>query len=271
MRVAVATCRNPPHPDLDEPLLFAALAARGIEAKSFAWEEGAAPFLGSDLVVIRSTWNYAHDTDAFLSWVDDVGSKTRLFNPPKIVRWNAHKTYLRELEVPIVPTTFVERGGGLVVTDLGWDDVVIKPTVSHGSYRTARFRGDLPGAQAFLDALVADRDTMVQPYMPAVEGYGERSLVWIDGALTHAIRKNAQYGSVSGEMPSAVPIADDERAFAHRVLAPFAKDLLYARVDTIRDGEQIRLMELELIEPFLFCISHPAAAEALAEAIARRG
>ena len=277
MRVAVATCRELPHPDVDEPLLLAALEARGIDAKSLAWEEGAAAFAAYDLVVVRSTWNYVHHAEAFLSWARAIGP--RLLNPPAILRWNAHKTYLRELEargIATVPTVFVGRGEEISVDELfrdrGWKQIVIKPTVSAGSFRTERFPFAEAGvAQAFLEDLTRDRDAMVQPYMDAVETYGERSLVWVDGTLTHAIRKEPRYGSVSAEISGAVPFSEAERAFAERVLAPFADDLLYARVDTIRDGADIRLMELELIEPFLFCVSHPPAAEALAEAIAKRG
>lgn len=48
-------------------------------------------------------------------------------------------------------------------------------------------------------------------------------------------------------------------------------DLLYARVDVIRDGDGgLRLMELELIEPSLFLAQHPPALERLADAIVAR-
>jgi hypothetical protein len=68
----------------------------------------------------------------------------------------------------------------------------------------------------------------------------------------------------------AVPIAPDEAAFAERALAPYKKELLYARVDVARgeDGA-LRLMELELVEPSLFLRQQPAALERLAAAIAR--
>jgi hypothetical protein len=39
-------------------------------------------------------------------------------------------------------------------------------------------------------------------------------------------------------------------------------------VDRVRNEDQFRIMELELIEPALFLTSHPAAADRFADAIA---
>lgn len=279
MRVAIATCQRIPEPDPDEPLLLAALAGAGVEARMLAWDDAAAPFAEQDLVVLRSTWNYYLRIDDFIAWVAKTASTTRVLNPPGIVAWNAKKTYLAELErrgIDIVPTELVLHRAARSVDDIlrerGWDEVVIKPVVSAGSFRTERFsRASVPEAQAFLDALVADRDAMVQRWMPSVETYGERSLVWIDGTVTHAIRKSPRFAGGSEQVSGDVAIADDERAFAERALAPFAGELLYARVDMVRDGAgALRLMELELIEPSLFFQQSKPALERFVSALARR-
>jgi len=107
-----------------------------------------------------------------------------------------------------------------------------------GSFRTERFsRATVEAAQAFLDGLVSDRDAMIQRWMPSVDTYGERSLVWIDGAVTHAIRKTPRFAVASSRSPARSRSRDDERAFAERALSPFAGELLYARVDMVRDAE----------------------------------
>jgi len=279
MRVAIATCQQIPEPDFDEPLLLAALGGAGVEARVLAWDDDAAPFAEQDLVVLRSTWNYYRRVDDFVAWVAKTGKATRVLNPPKIVAWNAKKTYLAELSkrgVDIVPTEFVlhraARSVGDILGERGWDDVVIKPVVSAGSFRTERFsRATVPAAQAFLDALVADRDAMVQRWMPSVETYGERSLVWIDGVFTHAIRKAPRFAGGAEHVSDEVAISDDERAFGERALAPLAGELLYARVDMVRDGEgTLRIMELELIEPSLFFQQSKPALERFVSALARR-
>ena len=272
MRIALATCRNIPEPDVDEPLMLDAFAKAGAEAKLLAWDEPSAPFEDYDLVILRSTWNYFEHLPEFLAWVD----RTRgLRNPREIVRWNAVKTYLRDLEargIDVVPTKFVTKGENARLADVAWKDVVVKPVVSAGSFCTERFDHDDPRGQIFLDGLSRERDVMIQKWMPAVNDYGERSLVWIAGEITHAIRKSPRFAggveSVSGEMP----IAPEERAFAERVIAASAaKDLLYGRVDIIRDDDGIlRVMELELVEPSLFFAFQPGAADRFVAGLRRR-
>lgn len=279
MRVALATCSRPPEADDDEALLVGALEAAGVETRVLAWDDEAAPFAEHDLVVLRSTWNYYERVDDFVGWVEETRRRTRVLNPPDVVAWNATKSYLLELEqrgIAIVPTEIVKRGDARRVDDVlaqhGWDAFVIKPVVSAGSFRTERFsRASMAASQAFLDAMLVDRDAMVQRWMPSVETSGERSLVWVDGELTHAVRKAPRFAGGSSQVSGEVEIADDERAFATRALAPLASRLLYARVDMVRDAQgALSLMELELVEPSLFLQQSPRALERFVAAIVRR-
>jgi O-ureido-D-serine cyclo-ligase len=281
-RVALATASSLVKADFDEPPLRAALAAAGVEATVLAWDDPSAQegFAAVRACVIRSTWNYIGNLEPFLAWIDRCAAVTRLWNPAPVVRWNCHKRYLVELAaqgLPVVPTRFVPRGSAEALADLvpDWPALVIKPAVSAGSFGTlcvARDADGLARGEAHLRALVADRDMLVQRYEPSVEGYGERALIWIDGAFTHAVRKGRRWaGERENVSEAAVPIADDERAAAERVLAAAPGPLLYARVDLVRDPDgRPQLMELELIEPSLFFGRHPPAADRLAAAIARR-
>lgn len=278
MRVGIATCKTLPEPDVDEGILLEALRRAGIEARMLAWDDPGAPFASQDLVVLRSTWNYYEDVDAFLAW---VARTPRLLNPATTVAWNVRKSYLRDLEargVRIVPTRFVGRGErrdlGALLAETGWKDVVVKPLVSAGSFRTRRFAAAAcEEAQRFLDELTSERDAMVQRWMPSVETYGERSLVWIDGEVTHAIRKTLRLAGGVENVTGPMEIADDERAFAHAALdAAGSKDLLYGRIDMVRDEDgALCLMELELVEPSLFFLQHPPALDRFVAAIRRRG
>ncbi|MBX3221695.1 MAG: hypothetical protein KF795_14360 [Labilithrix sp.] len=278
MKVALATCVKLPEHDADAAPLIAALEAAGARVRSIAWDDPAAVPDADEIVVIRSTWNYFTDVGGFLAWVERTAKTARLFNPAPIVAGNARKTYLRDLErrgVDVVPTEYVARGEARSVRDLmrerGWDTIVIKPVVSAGSFSTQRFgAGREDDAARFLAELTSQRDAMIQRWMPSVEGYGERSLVWIDGEITHAIRKTPRFTG-NAEAVSAVPIAADEQAFAEALLEPIRQSLLYARVDVVRDeAGTLRLMELELIEPSLFLVESARALERLTGAIVRR-
>jgi len=276
MDVALATAAHLPNMDPDEMRLVPALAALGIAAKPIVWEH---EFDWSSVraCVVRSTWGYYLAREEFLAWSERVAQKTKIFNAPEVLRWNTHKRYLAELEargVRVVPTAFVDRRADLaeIARARGWCDVVVKPAVSAGAYGALR-TDDPARAQAHLDAIVAKGDAMVQPYLPSVEARGEISLIFFDGALSHAVRKHAQLdgaGGREGSEPRVEP-EDDEARFARAVLeaAPF-RDLLYARVDIARDADGAPcLMELEVSEPSLF-LAHGDAAARFAAAIARR-
>lgn len=285
MRIAIATCLTLPEPDPDEPALLAALAAAGHEATAIAWDDGAAAFEGVDACIIRSTWNYYRKAEAFAAWIDSVGARRMLFNPPRVVRWNMHKGYLRELErggAPIVPTEFVPRGETLDLarrmSERGWPTVVVKPCVSAGSFRTHRFTSQqVAEAQQTLDSLSAERDAMIQPFLPAVETSGERSLIWIDGEFTHAIHKHPRFAGQE-ERVELASFDESLQAAGRRVIDAVrsvgvfpTSDLLYGRVDLMpgREGEWL-LSELEVIEPSLFFLEFPPALDRFVHAISHR-
>ncbi len=279
MKIAIATCQRLPEPDADEGVLLDALRAKGLEANLLAWDDGSAPFAGHDLVVLRSTWNYYEHADAFRAWIDRTSNATTLLNPAHVVHANIEKTYLRDLEargIDVVPTAFAEHGDDLdrLLKERRWDDekIVIKPVVSAGSFRTKSFTpNERAEARAFFAELTNERPAMVQPWMASVETYGERSLVWIAGDVTHAIRKTPRFAGNDEQVSGEMPVTPDERAFATRVLARFASDILYARVDIVNDRGTLRVMELELIEPSLFFLQCPRALEKFVDEIAARG
>src|SRR5262245_65612149 len=110
MRCALVTCLKIPEPDPDEVLLMAALRVAGIEAALASWDDPRVDWRSFDLAVVRSTWNYHQHLDAFLAWIDRAAASTRLCNPAHVMRWNAHKGYLLELEargLPIAPKALV--------------------------------------------------------------------------------------------------------------------------------------------------------------------
>jgi glutathione synthase/RimK-type ligase-like ATP-grasp enzyme len=240
-----------PEVDVDAAPLAAALARAGIAGELCAWDDPAVDWSAPSPTILRSTWNYALDVAAFLRWIDRLTGP--LWNPPHVVRGNVFKRYLLALAargVPTVPTTLVERGS---VIDLPRERLVIKPEVGAGSLGARVFDAGDPAAAAHLATLTASGAALVQPYLSSVNDYGERSMIWIDGALTHSIRKSPRFAGDAESVTGPHPIADDERAVAEAALAPFAAEILYGRVDLARDaGGRPCVMELELVEPSLF-------------------
>lgn len=283
MELRIATCRPLPEPDADEAPLLASLAGRGVRARMVAWDDPAEDWDAPVPTILRSTWDYLHRVDAFLAWVERAARAAPFWNPPALVRWNVHKFYLGELHrrgFPVVPTVCLPRGSATTLAELrrphGWDAVVVKPAVSAASFATLCVPAGagseaLARGEAHLAELLASRDVLVQRYAPAVETSGERALVWIDGELTHCVRKSPRFSGEDESVSGALPIAADERELALALLGSLDTSPLYARVDLVRDEEgRPCLMELELIEPSLFLAQHPPALVRLASALVRR-
>jgi len=270
MRVRIATCKELPEIDGDAEPLAAAFVAAGIDAPLLAWDDPAVDWDEPAPTVLRSTWNYALHHEAFEAWLERVATAGPLWNPLPIVRDNLHKRYLLELAargVPVVPTTLVESGGDL--PDLA--RFVIKPEVGAGSLNARVFRAGDPEAREHLARLTRTGAALVQPYIESVEDHGERSMVWIDGALSHAIRKSPRFSGDSEQVTGPFPISDAERAVAEAALAPVAAQLLYARVDLARDASgQPMVMEMELVEPSLFFSRYPGSADRFVRGLLRR-
>lgn len=277
--IALVTCVELPEPDRDMAPLEAAVRAAGLSCEVVAWDDPSVDWSRFRLALLRATWNYPLMREAFLDWAARVDALTRLWNPLPLVRWSSHKRYLLELEargVPVTPTVLVPRGSGLTLGEIldarDWDEVVVKPAVSASSFRTIRTsRTRLRQGEEHLRSLVEERDVLVQQYLPSVEGHGERALVWIDGALTHAVRKSPRFeGDREQVSPIAMTITPSEAALAERALAVVEQPMLYGRVDMAPgpDGRPV-VMELELVEPSLFFPQSPAALDRLVRALAR--
>jgi|SRR5690348_6079158 len=292
-RIALVTARAARDTDYDMPPLLTALRGAGAEALEVDWDDDAIDWSGFDLALLRSTWDYFERLPEFLDWAARVADRTRLVNPLPVLRWNTDKHYLAELAragVPVVPSTFLEPDDDVAAildvilnTHPDAQDFVVKPVVGAGSRDAQRHaRGDRSGIIAHARRLLdARRSVLLQPYLERVDEHGETALLFFDGEFSHAIRKGPLLkrgeGPTTGlyaeeTIESRTPSAD-ELAIAQRALTaiPFAKPLLYARVDLIRDDDGFpRLLELELVEPSVFALHAEGVAERFARAIAQR-
>jgi glutathione synthase/RimK-type ligase-like ATP-grasp enzyme len=275
-RVALATCAEVAEGDEDSPALRRALAARRVEARPAVWDDASVDWTAFDLVVVRSTWDYAERRDAFLAW---AASLPRVLNELEVLRWNTDKRYLRELEragVPVAPTRLLDPGEPFEAPDRSF---VVKPAVSAGARHSARYEpGQADEARAHVARLHGlGRAVMVQPYLDGVETHGETGLVYLGGSYSHSVRKAPLL--LSGQPPGEALYLEEqveparpseaERAVADATLRAAPEGLLYARVDLVPGPEGPLVLEVELTEPSLW-LSHAAgAAERFADAIAQ--
>ena len=105
---------------------------------------------------------------------------------------------------------------------------------------------------------------------------GEFSFIFIDGVFSHALIKRAASGdyriqsSYGGTEEKIEPDREDLRA-ATAMIETLDAPPLYARVDMLRaETGELLLMELELIEPYLYPQQGPDLGPLIAKALTRR-
>lgn len=277
--IALATFDELPALSESDRLLAAALSRRGADPGAASWSDPRVEWASFDAVVIRSTWDYHLRIAEFRAWLDRLDTLgVRLFNDSSTVRWNSDKHYLGRMEslgIAALPTVFLEPGSGARVADVlrdrGWARAVVKPAISASGWHTRIVTIDDENDDVAID----DCGLLVQPFADEVVREGEWSFVFVDGKLQLSVLKNVKEGDFrvqsnygGSAAPRLAPAALAEQAV--EVLGGTAPDALYARIDGIDRNGTFVLMELELIEPELFLVHEPAAADALAGALLAR-
>ena len=269
-----------PDPDFGEEWRWAydaeaaALQAGGLEVVPVPWTEPDA-LPAFDLVLPLVAWGYYEQPERWFAFLDRVeAQRLPVVNPASVLRWNSDKAYLAELGgggIPTVPTLPVDAlsDDHLVQARerFGTERLVVKPPVSGGAYETF-----LLGAGDPTPPSVAGRRMVVQPFVEAIAD-GEYSLILFDQVLSHSVVKRPRAGDFRVQPqfgghtePCAPP--EGAEALARAALDAAPGESVYARVDIIRDDlGELRVMELELVEPALFLHVVPAANHAFAAAV----
>ena len=250
----------------EDALLSKLLEELGISHELLAWSDPDVDWSHFTHVLIKSTWDYFDYYPEFVVWLDKfeaLGSS--VLNPVGTLRWNSSKNYLLELKAkgyPCVAGQILPKGTAATLEylheALGFETLVVKPLVSGGAKNTLKItRGAGKDLEDKIASLLQEEDFLVQPYIPEIVAVGEYSLIFFNGVFSHAVLKSPAvddfrvqhyYGGTIQE------ITPDSKMLgsAQALVASFAKDSLYARVDGVVIDGVFHLMELELIEPYLF-------------------
>ena len=265
--------------DIQLDILRGGFAPHGLTLTPVRWIDPIA-WTRFGAVLVNSAWDYQDRHEDFLATLDRIAALgVPVFNDPGAVRWNIRKTYLRELEsrgVPVIPTLWPEAPTAddivQAMSAFGIEDVVLKRQVGGGARAQVRYtRANMPEAGSIMD-----RPGMIQPFIASIATEGEYSFLFVDGEFSHALVKRAKSGDYRiqeayGGTSQAIDPTPDDRAAAQAVLTALATPPLYARVDMVRgQAGELLLMELEVIEPFLFPKDGPHIGEMLGAALKKR-
>ncbi|MBS0254961.1 MAG: hypothetical protein JSS36_07080 [Proteobacteria bacterium] len=268
--------------DLYLDALNAGLAGHDAVAEGVDWRAPLDQLAGYHFALLGTPWDYTEAKDEFLGRLGELeAAGVVVGNPLAMVRWNADKLYLAELDrlgVPSIPTLWPDSAGAAEIqaafAHFGCDRVVAKRRVGAGAIGQSSFtRGEAVPAGWRID-----QPTMIQPFLPAIQSEGELSFIFIDGAFSHALIKRPSggdyriqslYGGVEVPLQPAAPDLAAAQAVVARL--PFAQAPLYARIDMVRREDGVlALIEAELIEPYLYPEQGPGFGARLAGAIMAR-
>jgi glutathione synthase/RimK-type ligase-like ATP-grasp enzyme len=266
--------------DFQLDILRKGFAPEGFSIEPVRWTGADTDWTRFGAVLVHCAWDYQDNHEAFLATLDRIaGLGAPVFNSPAMVRWNIRKTYLRDFEargVPIIPTLWPEQPSAADIADafaeFGCEDVVLKRQVGGGARAQERYTK----SAAPMSGPVLDRPGMIQPFVKSIATEGEYSFLFVDNEFSHALIKRARrgdyriqeaYGGTSERIDPAAADRDQARA----VLDVVDEMPLYARVDMVRgeDGKLL-LMELEVIEPYLFPKDGPGIGAMLGKALRKR-
>ncbi len=258
-----------------------AFAKHDLTLRVIDWEAPIEAFEGIDIVLLGTAWNYQDKESEFLAKLEALEARgTSVFNRPGLVRWNSTKTYLRDLEkagARIIPTLWLDDVSRADLEDalqhFDCDKLVVKRQVGAGALGQELIAADDLPPEDWRFGHAA----MVQPFLPAIAKEGELSFIFIDGMLSHTLRKSAASGeyriqSMYGGTEEVYEPSASEIAQATAIVEclPISHPL-YARIDMLRGSEdELLLMEAELIEPYLYPEQGPELGERLAIGVKTR-
>lgn len=263
----------------DKLLLF--LKEKGLKIEKVIWNDENINWGDYSLAILKSPWDYFDLIEDFYQWLDLLEKKNvKLLNPVSVVRWNSNKQYLKEIEVAglkIIPSAYVNKQEKVNLEDFfskfNTNKLIVKPCISGGAKNTFKVTTEnVEEINQKLNQLITEEDFIIQPFLPEILESGEWSFIFFNGTYSHSLIKQAKPGDFRVQPAhggTVHPQKPDKELIAtvQQYVDSFAENCLYARVDgTFVNGEFL-LMELELIEPFLFLNTEPNIYERYYEAL----
>ncbi len=262
--------------------LLGFLREKGLDVRAVIWNDEQVDWKSFEVVVIKSPWDYHENIGAFNNWLNRLAAlKIRVLNPVDVVQWNSNKHYLSKIAekgLPIIRSEYAVKGssfGADFFQLLDSDKLVVKPCISAGAKNTLIVdRENFNEKAAAINILLQEEDYLVQPFITEIKN-GEWSFLFFNGVYSHCVLKTPKPDDfrVQHHYGGRVTYPTPDAAFinqARAYLNTIPGETLYARVDGVLRNGTFELMELELIEPYLFLNSNPALLENYYKALLAR-
>jgi glutathione synthase/RimK-type ligase-like ATP-grasp enzyme len=245
------------------------LENKGLIVKRAVWNDLQIDWKQFDVVILKSPWDYHDNFDSFILWLSDLDKDgIKILNPFKTILWNSDKHYLQQIAddgLPVIESVFLEKGIAPNLEELldksSYEKLIIKPCISASAKNTILLTFDnVSSIQNEINGLLANESFLVQPFMEEIL-QGELSFMFFNGGFSHStlkvpktgdFRVQSEYGGTAKKINADIV----HLQAASKYVEKYGKGTLYARVDGIISNGTFVLMELELIEPYLFLNCH---------------
>jgi glutathione synthase/RimK-type ligase-like ATP-grasp enzyme len=266
--IAIATCDQFPNLYGPDQWIIGALEQNGYRAVPVIWDDDTANWSRYQKVIIRSTWDYFKKIHRWIQWLDHLDNiDVPSIHETTVIRANLDKKYLFVLQnegIDVVPSILISQNQDLaeIVYSAPWSEMIIKPSVSAGSFLTKRFT-KAQSDEIIKEYSIYNKDyaLLLQPFLKEIMHNGEISLVFFDNVYSHSICKlpsngdfriQSQFGGTYRAFnPNATWIE-----FAYKALKTLCSHCVYGRIDCILIHDRPHIMEVELIEPDLYFDFH---------------
>jgi glutathione synthase/RimK-type ligase-like ATP-grasp enzyme len=253
--------------DIDEDAILSALLSElEIPNEIIPWSVTDEDWTRFSYLLVKSVWDYFDFYPQFLQWIADRKSEgTPVLNNLDTIRWNSSKTYLLEIEekgFPVIAGKLLKKGshfdGDSIASYSNAVKLVVKPLVSGGSKNTIKIHVDSWQNQSTkINELLEQEDYLIQPFIKEVQEVGEYSLIFFNAKFSHAVLKTPakedfRVQHYFGGTVSVIDPSPELMESCQNLVTEFASESLYVRVDGVVIDGLFHLMELEMIEPYLF-------------------
>ncbi|CAF1098367.1 unnamed protein product [Adineta steineri] len=271
MKIACVTYENENYASSiknEDVVLVQYLQEKGIDIKIEVWTDSDVKWETYDAIIVKSPWDYHYKLDQFNTWLEMLKYQNiRILNPYDRIKWNSDKHYLQHIEnagLKIIPTFWLKKNEKPDLLKyfklLSTEKIVIKPSISASALNTfVHNQDDIIEAILKIEQLLQEQDFIIQPFMNQIQTIGEWSFIFFNGEFSHSVLKTPKSGdfrvqSSFGGVAHLKSAPNQLIQYAKKYVEIFAKDCLFTRVDGLDIDGQFFLMELELIEPYLFLL-----------------
>ncbi|KAB8040831.1 hypothetical protein GCL60_02575 [Silvanigrella paludirubra] len=243
----------------------------GADLELINWKNIRNNYKEFDIIFPKRCWDYSQNYPEYLDMLLELKQqKKKMVNNTDLIIWNSHKKYLLDLkklnlnvgEIIIINKN-TDNYFNLIQDFISQNlksnlniEFIAKPAIGLGGKHVFKFsKNDIFEKKGEFEEILSQWDLVVQTFFSEIKDEGELSFFFFNHKFSHAIKKIPAINSILAHqlfgaknlsyIPSLEEINEAKKFISH--INPN-----YARIDLVKHNGKMYLIELELIEPYLY-------------------